>query len=423
MSTGTEQADREESRCPIRPDYQPYSVEGLNDPLGMIKPMRQETPVFFCPQTQMWIISRHDDVLLATRDTTRFSSNAFRQADLPQEALAWFADGVPPLIPSLINSDPPPHKRVRKLANQSFTRSRIEAMRPTVHEQVEELLVRFVDRGHCELISEFTAPLPAAMFADILEVPRDRVDRIMAWGDAMMVTVGTMMLPPDETLAACRDAVEFKDWCLRLIAERRANPRDADFMTDLVTAQDGDEPMLTDDEILSMMSQFIVAGHETTRHLIASTIHLLIRTDQLDMVRDNPDLVENAIEETLRHSGPTKGFFRRTTEDVEIGGATIPAGDYVQIMFSSANRDERAWDDPDRYDVHREGLKRHVAFGIGEHFCIGAPLARLQASIAIPELLRRLPGLRFKDGVEPHARIPSLSVSGLQRLDVEWDLR
>jgi cytochrome P450 len=422
MATETRRGGQQIARCPVRHDYQPYSPAGLNDPLGAIKPMREETPVFFCPQTQMWIISRYDDVLAAARDTKRFSSNAFRQAELPEEGAALFPDGVPPLIPSLINSDPPPHKRVRKLANQSFTRARIAAMRPAIEQHVAELLNRFIDRGHCELISEFSAPLPAAMFADIMDVPRDRVDRIMAWGDAMMVTVGTMMLPPEETLAACRDAREFSDWCLKLVADRRANPREVDFMTDLVTAQDGDEPMLTDDEILSMMSQFIVAGHETTRHLIASTMHLLIKTRQVAEVRENPELAENAIEETLRHSGPTKGFFRRTTEDVEIGGATIPAGEYVQLMFSSANRDDEAWEDPDRYDVHREGLKRHVAFGIGEHFCIGAPLARLQASIAIPELLERMPNVRFAGGVEPYERIPSLSVSGLRRLDLEWDV-
>jgi cytochrome P450 len=138
-------------------------------------------------------------------------------------------------------------------------------------------------------------------------------------------------------------------------------------------------------------------------------------------VIDNPDLVVNVVEETLRHTGSTRGFFRRTTEEVEIGGATIPEGEIVQLMFSSANHDEEVWEDDMRYDIHRPDANKHMAFGIGTHFCIGAPLARLQGQIAINEVLRRMPNLRFKTGEPPVERIPSLSVNGLQRLELEWD--
>src|SRR4051794_6598042 len=252
-------------RCPVRHDYQPYSPEGIADPLGMIAPMRDETPVFFCEQTQMWVISRHDDVLEAVRDTTRFSSNAFRQAALPEAALACVPDGMPIIVPSLINSDPPAHKRTRRLANQSFTRPRIAAMQPAVEARITELLDDIAPRGRCDLISGFSALLPAAVFADILSVSRDNVHNILEWGDAIMVGVGTLRVEGDAAnIEACRRIAEFSDFALELIADRRENPREDDFLSALVTATDEDLPALTDAEVLSMLNQFVVAGHETT---------------------------------------------------------------------------------------------------------------------------------------------------------------
>jgi cytochrome P450 len=427
-------ADREEtgsdgvSRCPVRHDFEPYSPKDKNNPLDSFKAMRAENPVFFCPQVHMWMVTLDEDVREATRDIERMSSyKCFRQPDgLPAIVDELFPDGVPPLHPSLVNEDPPAHKRTRKLANVSFTRPRIEAMRPAVEEQVEELLSKFIDRGHGELISEFSAPLPAAMFADIMDVPRTDVQRIMDWGDASMTSVGTQHHSPEKTEELLKKLAEFRDWVMALFADRRANPRENDFMTDLVTAQVDDEPMLTDEELLSMMSQFIVAGHETTRHFVASTMWLLIKhPDQLEELRqtDDPGLWENALEESLRHTSPTKGLYRRATQDIPIRGATIRKGDFIQLLFASANRDENVWDDPERFDIHRPDAKKHVAFGLGEHFCIGAPLARLTASIAVPELVRRMPNVRFKDGIEPTERIPALSVNGLERLDLEWDVQ
>jgi cytochrome P450 len=422
MATETDTEGQETQRCPVRHDYQPYSPHGIDDPMGMIAPIRAETPVFFCEQTSMWIISRYEDVLEALKDNQRLSANAFPGAPIPESKQGTFPDGMPIMKPSLVNGDPPAHTRVRKLANRSFTRARIESMRPAVQAEVATLIDAFASRGRCELISEFSAQLPAATMGAMLGLAADAVPRILQWGDAVMVTTGTMRVPEDQTLASYDHVAEFCELVNTMVADRRAHPREDDFVTDLVMAADEDEPALTDTEILSMMCQFIIAGHETTRHLIGSTIHLLLKHPrQLDAVRANPELAQNAIEETLRHSGPAKGMFRVAKEDVEIGGVRIPAGDRIQIMFGSANRDPEAWENPDAYDLSRGDLNRHVAFGKGTHFCIGAPLARLQANIAVPELLRRLPGLRFADGAEPTSRIPSLTVSGLRRLDVEWE--
>jgi cytochrome P450 len=424
MSTDTHDAEQQVARCPVRHDFLPLSPRGMDFPEDEIRPMRNETPIFFCEQTHMWVVTRYDDVVAICKDTKRFSSkNQFRARPIPDAAKPLFPEGQAVRRFALLTDDPPRHTRIRKLCNKAFTRPRIAAMRPAIEEHTRMLLDELVPRGEGELISEFSAPLPAAMFADVLGLPRSEVNRILVWGDAFMMTSEMLNVSDEEAVELFKEIKAFNELVPELARERRANPRDeSDFMTNLVLAEDSDEPPLTDEELLGVMSIFIVAGHETTRHLIGNAIDLLLQhPDQLAELREDPTRIHDVIEETLRHSGSTKGLFRRAAVDAEIGGVTIPQGDIVQLMFSSANHDEELWEDDMRFDIHREGLNRHIAFGLGRHFCIGAPLARLQGEIAIPELLRRMPNLRYRDGKPPTARIPSLAVYGLERLELEWD--
>jgi cytochrome P450 len=261
------------------------------------------------------------------------------------------------------------------------------------------------------------------LFCDILDVSRDYVPRILAWGDSIMVALGTMRLPEDQLMDRIRDAAEFDAWVRALINERRGDTSRDDFLSALVNAsgEDADEELLSDEELRSIMALMVVAGHETTRHLIANAIYLLIQNpEQLEEIKEKPELAENAVEETLRHSGSVKGLFRVTTKDAELNGVRIPAGDRVFVMFGSANWDEDKWADPERFDIHREGLKDHLAFGKWEHFCIGAPLARSQGVIAIREVVRRMPNLRVVDEDPP--MMVSMTTNGRTSMNVAWDV-
>ncbi|MGU3437392.1 cytochrome P450 family protein [Actinomycetes bacterium M1A6_2h] len=311
------------------------------------------------------------------------------------------------LSSSMLNSDPPDHTRLRSLVNKAFTARSIASMRPRIEAITTELLDAMDDRNAADLIGDFAVPLPITVICELLGVPYEDRDDFRAWTDTLL------------TVAVSRDqgraARAMSDYLRGLIESKRTNPTD-DMLTSLVEARDeGDR--LSETELVSTAFLLLVAGHETTVNLIGSGAHALLHNpDQLALLRDDPSLVGNAVEEFLRFDGPINfATLRYTREPVVIGGVEIPADQFVYVALLSANRDGDKFGNPDVLDISRP-TGGHVAFGYGIHYCVGAPLARMEAQIAFSQLLQRFPNLHLAPS-EPTYR-ESYLIRGLTQLPV-----
>lgn len=313
----------------------------------------------------------------------------------------------------MLDVDPPDHARLRALVQKAFTPRVVEQMRDRVRVLTEELLDRALDRGRIDLVRDYALPIPTTIIAEMLGVPVEDRHKFHRWSGAIVQSEpsGWRMIP------ALPHVVLFLRYIRRLVRARRADPRD-DLVSALVRAEEaGDQ--LNEDELLAMVFLLLIAGHETTVNLIGNgSLALLLHPSAMERLRTEPGLVPTGVEELLRHSGPlamaTERFAR---EDVEIAGVTIPRGSTVYAALASANRDERQFANPDAVDVTREP-NRHLAFGLGIHFCLGAPLARLEAQVAFESLLRRTSALSLIAGSDALRWRRGLVLRGLVSLPV-----
>lgn len=414
--------------CPHLAEYDPLDPVELRDPYLTWAQARHERPVLHSERYRLWFLTRHDDVLAAVRDTETFSSafGAFTLVDaLPEEDLAEIrrTGGQPDGKRFLVTTDAPAHTARRKLAQRSFTPRRVRELAPLVGSLAEELVDGFVADGGTDLHERFDYALTTGVIGGILGLPRELWTRLRQGAEDLLVT----QQPSDGELPAdVRAAV--RDRALRTaglarainetIAERRAHPRD-DVISGLTAARE-DGTALEDADILALIFEVVLAGTDTTANLIA---HMVIyatpdRTLWTSLASD-PDGRGAVIEETLRRHGSSKGLFRRTTRDVTIAGTTIPKGEIVQLLFASANHDESRYPEPRRFEIDRPEADRHLAFGRGTHFCLGAPLARLESDIALATLSRRLPRLRLDPEAEL-SYLPTISTHTLAALPVIW---
>jgi len=293
-----------------------------------------------------------------------------------------------PLTRNMLDLDPPDHTRLRALVQKAFTPRVVEQMRERIRALTEELVDRALERGRIDLIRDYALPIPTTIIAEMLGVPVEDRHRFQRWSGAIVQSnpSGWRMIP------AIPHAILFLRYIRRLVRARRAEPRD-DLVSALVRAEEaGDQ--LSEDELFAMVFLLLIAGHETTVNLIGNgTLALLEHPSAMERLRSEPGLLAGAVEELLRHSGPLQTATERfAREDSEVGGVTIPRGSTVYAVLASANRDERQFSNPDAVDVAREP-NRHLAFGLGIHYCVGAPLARLEAQIAFDTLLRRTSAL------------------------------
>jgi cytochrome P450 len=309
----------------------------------------------------------------------------------------------------MLNSDPPDHTRLRRLVATAFTMRRVELMRPRIVEITDELLAGLAGREQVDLVDDFAFPLPVTVICELLGVPYADREDFRTWS--------TVLLSAGEIDAVVAAGKNMAAYLHELIAAKRADPVD-DMLSALIQARD-DGDRLDEAELVSMAFLLLVAGHETTVNLIANgTLALLQHPDQRAALRADPALLPGAIEEFLRYDGPiSHATIRYTTEPVEIGGVTIPGGEFVVIALGSANRDDDRFADADRLDVTRPA-GGHLAFGHGIHFCVGAPLARLEGQIAIGRLFDRFPDLALAvDANELRWRHSTL-LRGLESLPV-----
>jgi cytochrome P450 len=396
-----------------------FTAENLADPYPLYQRLREEQPVYYAEEFDVWVVSRYDDVRRVLMDPTRFSS-AFqiRTPHVPAPGvLAILAEGHPE-VPALLNEDPPEHRRTRDLVAKTFSPRRIGGLQPRITAIVTELLDAMEPRGKADLVAEFATPLPLRVVCELIGLPAGDAVRIGAWTQqlALLTSYGATA---DEQRAAARESVEFERYLAAAVADRRAAGRD-DLLTDLIRARAGGAAPLTDAEIISLLISLVFAGHETTANLIASALVLLLHRPELwAAAGEDPELVGTVVEETLRIDAPVQGMYRRAVFDVQISGVTIPAGAQVFALFASANRDGAVIDRPDEFDPGRPDKEQHLAFGRGIHFCLGAALARIEAATALRMLRERLPDLRLDSGFRiPY--LPNLMHRGPQNLPTTW---
>src|SRR6266851_8506096 len=369
------------------------------DPYPQFARLRADSPVrrTRLPDGRVaWLVARYADVAVALKDP-RFAKDRRRVEG--QRRAAWFERLLEPLVKPLsvnmLDLDGADHTRLRNLVHKAFTPRLVDQLRDRIQRLADGLLDSAARGGQFNLVSDYALPIPATVIANLLGVPATDRDRFHRWSSRMVsVTSGR------DFVLALPSALLFMRYLRRLFAVRRAEPRE-DLITALIQAHEAGDH-LSSDELLSMMFLLLIAGHETTVNLIASgTMALLERPDELARLRREPDLLASgtAVEELLRFTSPVQiATERYAVEDAQLSGTTIPRGSMVLALIASANHDEAQFVDPERLDLRRTP-NPHLAFGQGAHYCLGAPLARLEAQIAFETMLRRLPELRL--GVSP----------------------
>jgi cytochrome P450 len=379
--------------------------------------------VFFSPALGTWVVTRHADISAVVVDTERFSSSeaiTVGAATMPPEVIAALMDGYP-LVPSLVDNDPPAHTRFRSLVSKAFTGRRLVEKEPFIRARAAGLIHSFRHEGQTDLFLQFAHPLSSSIIAEILGIPRADIHRFRRWSDDLS-TVLAAHGPVEHQVACARGLVEFQRYLASALEERKASARE-DLMSDIISGAQRMTPPMSMAELVSLLVQVHFAGHETTAGLIVGAVEFLLRhPEQLRALQDDPGLIAGAVEEAVRMTSPVHAMFRTALEAVEIGGVPIPKGAHLQIVYASANRDEARFHEPERFDIRRPDVKKHLAFGQGLHFCIGAPLARLEARLALEALLQSLPGLRLVPGQKPRF-LKNITVRRPGSLEVAWDVQ
>jgi cytochrome P450 PksS len=362
------------------------------DPFPFYAHLRSKQPVccVTLPDGQSaWLIACYDDVLATLKDS-RFAkdrSNAMTAEQLGKQP--WIPGFAKPLTRNMLDLDEPDHTRLRTLVQKAFTPTMVERLRERIQTICDQLLDPLEEKHSVDLVQAYALQVPLTVIVELLGIPgRDR-ERFHRWSKAIVKTPTRVNM-----IRALPSLMAFTRYLRQLFRELRNKPQDG-LLSALVQVEEAGDRM-TEDELLAMAFLLLVAGHETTVNLIASgTLALLQHPDQLERLRENPSLTRTATEELLRYTNPLETATERyAREDVTIAGVTIPRGSLVLAAVASANRDATQFEDPERLDITRAN-NRHLAFGHGPHFCLGAPLARLEGQIAIPALIRRLPKLRL----------------------------
>lgn len=416
------------TNCPLDAENRRFNLFGhafKSNPHPTYADMRAAAPV--CRRTSrdghtnIWFLTRYEDVDASLRDHEHFVKN-YRTTLTPQERADIPAD--PPLLRLLsnhmLNLDAPDHTRLRRLVNRAFTARMIEALAPRIETIAHDLLDRVAARGSMDLIDEFAFPLPIIVIAELLGIPPADRNRFRSWSHAFVTSSANVQRGARKVAKAQRLMLDFTEYMRIQFQQRRSDPRD-DLLTSLLQAEEaGDQ--LNEEELFSMVILLIVAGHETMVNALGNgALALLQHPEQLALLRREPALTERAVEEILRYDAPVeRATTRFAATDVTLRGETIRRGDVVSLVLSSANRDEAQFARPDVFDITRDPT-RHLSFGMGVHYCLGAPLARLEARIAIDALLQRLPTLRLAVPVESLRWRTIPVIRGMQHMPVAWE--
>ena len=398
--------------------FDPNSPDFKRDPYPTYVDLRRDAPIFRDAQTGFWFVSRHADVSALLRDR--------RLGRSIEHVLSREALGLPPKNPryasftklsenSMFDKEPPDHTRLRGLVRKAFTPRRIESLRDQIQMITNALLDAAVPRGEIDVLEDFAVPLPVTVIAELLGVPEADRHRLRPWSHDI-VALYELNHTPEQADRAIQAAEEFSDYLRHLARERKDNPQD-DLISALATVEEAGE-MLTEDELISTCVLLLNAGHEATVNVFGNGLLALFQNpDQLRLLLEHRiELIKPAVEELLRYDTPLQLFRRWVLEDLEFGGFHFKQGEEIALLFGSANRDPEAFPDPERLDITR-AENPHVTFSLGIHFCLGAPLARMELQIALGTLLQRLPTMRLD--YQPEFR-DSYVIRGLKDLVIRF---
>ncbi|GAC1587983.1 MAG: biotin biosynthesis cytochrome P450 [Candidatus Velthaea sp.] len=382
----------------------------IADPYPYFRRLREERPVHWNARWRGWVVALYEDVYRGLHDDRMLADTItpYFQTRLSAEQQAKYA-----LLYDILNSwivflDPPKHTKLRKLLSRAFTPPAVRAMRSTVEEMVGRALDAWEGRSHVDLIDDFSYPLPADIVALLVGAPHADLALFHRWADDLTNLLHGGVGDDERLEQSQRAILEFKTYLEELYAARLREPG-ADIMSWLTEVQ-RDDPTLRPDDVLYSCMLLLVAGHETTQNVFGHTMAALFSApDQLRLLQQNPALVNTAIEEGMRFNSPMKGTMRVASEDLDLHGNAVKRGDRIMLLLGSANRDPAKFADPDRVDITRHPNPQ-LSFGHGLHFCMGAPLARLELEVGVNEILRRFPNVQLASAVRYRPRILSNSI-------------
>ncbi|RMF80422.1 MAG: cytochrome P450 [Chloroflexi bacterium] len=396
-------------------EFDPNDAAFMRNPYPVLNALREEAPIFWHEATGMWFVSRYDDLYTLLRDR-----RLGRQIThiMPREAL-----GLPPRNPdyapfymlsdnSMFDKEPPDHTRIKNLVHKVFTPRRVESLRGQIQQIADDLLDAVESRGEMDLLEDYAVPLPVMVIAALLGVPEADRHKLRPWS-ADIVRMFELNHTEETAQQAVRAAQEFTDYLRALSRQRRDDPRD-DLISALAAVED-DGDTLSEDELIATCVLLLNAGHEATVNGFGNgMLALLNHPEQLERLKTHPELLRTTVEEMLRYDAPLQLFRRWVLEDMTYRGHDFKLGQEIAFLFGAANRDPETFTQPNTFDIARDP-NPHITFGVGIHYCLGAPLARMELNISFATLLRRLPHLELIE--EPRFK-PSFVLRGLEAFHV-----
>ena len=398
----------------------------LSRPTTLNRRLRADAPVFQDPESGIYFISRYDDVLAVLKDHATFSSvmgrKSTRAIDSKEAGVqAIMAKGYPS-VPTMLTQDLPLQRRYRKSVDSAFSPSSLKALEPYIEQTCEELIDAFIDRGECEFRSEFAVGLPLRVIASEIGVPIEDLPRLLHWTQNFIANL-SMQLDVEGMRRVARGVVEYQHYFVERLEERRRKPTH-DILSKLVNASTNGEQPLNNAECLSMLSQIMTAGNDTTSGTLTEGMWLLINhPDQYELMRRNPspEMLDRLVEEVLRITSASAQGFRRASRDVELQGVLIPEDAICFARFASANQDDEQFADAMTFDIMRDNAKEHIAFGKGIHHCLGAGLARRELHFGFRAILARMENFRLQAGAAAPQFTPNAMIHGLPELSLAFD--
>lgn len=409
--------------------FNPFDQSYLHDPLPAITRIHATAPVFFYEPLALWIVSKYEDVKDVLKDADTFSSNIFGFLPPPADLAPQLRDFTDQQL--LLGMDRPEHGVLRQPLASVFTHKLVSELEPAVREQANKLIDGFIADGRCELMSQYSYPLALSTIVTVFGVPSEHSTLFRRWSDDFMTMLSVRRSPEEEPAAAhpmtpeevrehWTSLLEAKEYFKEYVARLRREPGE-DIFSALLALKDADgNPQVSDATAVVNIPNLIAAGHDTTANVISQAIILLNdNLEQRRALQEDMSLLPQAVEETLRMRGSALGLLRRAKNNSVIGGMTIPAGSIVYALLNGAGFDADRFENPGKFDLTRENAGQHLAFGFGRHNCIGSQLARMQARVAIGELLARIPNLRLTPSA-PITYAPGLPLRFTTSVQIEW---